>query len=56
MDLVHAASWQDINGDQLLEKNANLKSSYEVDSASKVFNRLKARYKDEVISPARVSY
>lgn len=53
MDLVHAASWQDINGDQLLEKNANLKS-YEVDSASKVFNRLKARCKDEVISPARV--
>lgn len=38
------------------KKNTNIKSLCEVESASRVFNKLKARCDDEVISPAGVSY
>lgn len=53
-EVTHVASCQHKNKDKLLEKNANIKSLCEVESASRVVNKLKATSEHEVMAPARV--
>lgn len=53
-EATHVTSRQHKNKDELLEKNANIKSLCEVESVSGVVNKLKATSEDEVMAPARV--